>query len=495
MSNTILLSNGTLLLHEADDSVRAAANTDILIQNDRIASIGTNLDVPSNARTINCTGKILSPGFIDTHHHLWQTQLKGRHADQELLAYMASGNMQGFNYQPQDMFYGQLSGALEALDAGTTFVLDHSHGSYTAEHAQKVMDATVASGIRAVVAVSPAIRIEQWTKETVVPNMDVWPDYIIGKVGEWSKKGGKEGIDGRVSAGLGFDLFFLPKEMIQGIWAQTQQLGAKLITSHVCRNAVFGLASTVQILQSYDLLKGPQRGGIKWVASHANGLERADLELMAKEGQYLSTTPETEAQMGLGSLNAFEPGIKASIGVDCHANNSSSILIQARTALQLKRQETNQKVLDRGGSPKTIRATTQEAFNLATIEGARAVGMEDDIGSLAVGKKADIVIFDYDNSVSMLCAGDYDPLVAVLRHSDTKDIETVIVNGVVRKENGKLLDVEIAGKKTSWKEVAGKTRESQAEVLKRAVSVSYQAAEGMLKQMWHIDDNKLFGVD
>ncbi|KFY95915.1 hypothetical protein V500_02618, partial [Pseudogymnoascus sp. VKM F-4518 (FW-2643)] len=65
---------------------------------------------------------------------MWQTQLKGRHMDETLLEYMASGNPQSFNYTPEDMFWGQLGGCLEAIDAGTTFVLDHSHSIYTAEH-------------------------------------------------------------------------------------------------------------------------------------------------------------------------------------------------------------------------------------------------------------------------------------------------------------------------------------------------------------------------
>jgi cytosine/adenosine deaminase-related metal-dependent hydrolase len=495
MAPITLLQKGTLLLHQSDNSIRVATETDLLIEGNKIAAIGANLDAPAEATTLDCSGKIISPGFIDTHHHVWQTQLKGRHADQELIAYMASGNMQCFSYEPQDTFWGQLSGALEALDSGTTFILDHSHGSYSAEHAQKAMEATIASGLRSVLALSPTIRVEQWDNQTIKPNMDIWPGYIMDKIGQWCKEGGDAGLAGRVHAGLGFDLFFLPKEMVQGIWAQAQQLGVKLITSHVSRGAISGQHSPVELMQSYGILKGPEKGGVKFVAAHANGFQRSDLDTLASENQYISTTPETEAQMGLGLLNTFEPGAKTSLGIDCHTNNSSSILIQARAALQLKRQETNAKVIEKGGAPRKLRASTTEAFNLATIEGARAVGMEKEIGSLEVGKKADIVIFDYDNSVGMLCAGDYDPLVSVLRHSDVRDIDTVLVDGIIRKQNGKLLDVEVDGSKLSWRDIAKKTRESQVDVLGRLNKLNLQAGEGLLKQMWHIDDNKLFGVD
>jgi cytosine/adenosine deaminase-related metal-dependent hydrolase len=71
--------------------------------------------------------KIISPGFVDTHHHLWQTQLKGRHANELLLEYMASGNLQSSNYTREDLYWGQLGGCLEAINAGTTTVVDHSH--------------------------------------------------------------------------------------------------------------------------------------------------------------------------------------------------------------------------------------------------------------------------------------------------------------------------------------------------------------------------------
>lgn len=495
MSGQILLQNGTVLVHQADDSIKALSETDVLVERNRIAAIGKALDTSTGASIIDCTGKILSPGFVDTHHHVWQTQLKGRHADEELLAYFTSGNLQSYNYTPHDIFYGQLTGALEALDSGTTTILDHAHGCYTPEHAQRAIDATIASGIRSVFALSPVTRFEQWDQQACVPSHDIFPDWILSNIERWSAEGGHDGINGRVHAGLGFDLFFLPKEMIQSIWARVHASGAKLITSHVCRNAVFGQSSTVQLLNDYDLLKQPPSGdGVRWVISHGNRLSSADVRLLAQHNIYISTTPESEAQMGLGNAMALEPHVKGCLGVDCHTNNTSSILQQARTLLQLKRQETNAPVLDKDCSPKTIRGTTIEAFNLATINGARAMGMQDEIGSLAVGKRADIVIFDYDNSIGMLCAGDYDPLVSVVRHSDVRDIDMVIVDGVIRKRDGKLVIVEVEGEKLRWKEIAKRTRASQIEVQKRIAGSSREKAREVLVGMFHIDETKLVDV-
>ena len=403
--------------------------------------------------------------------------------------------MQSYNYTPHDTYYGQLSGALEALDCGTTTILDHAHGCYTAEHAQRAMDATIASGARAVFALSPVTRIENWDQDACTPSQDILPDWILNTVERWASEGGTDGLAGRVLTGFGFDLFFLPKEMIRGIWARVRDSGAQLITSHVCRNAIFGQTSTVQLLDSYDLLKSHSEGGVRLVVSHGNRISKADIALLAKHNIYISSTPESEAQMGLGCAMALEPAVNACLGIDCHTNSTSSILQMGRTLLQLKRQETNERVLDKDGSPKQIRGSTTEVFNLATIHGARALGLEDRTGSLAVGKKADIVVFDYENSVSMLCAGDYDPLVSVVRHSDVRDIEMVIVGGVVRKERGRLVDVEMEKETLSWKEVARRTRESQAEIQKRNDGVSLAKGREMVVKMFHIDESKLLGVD
>ena len=89
----ILLKNGTLLYHEADDHVKPLPDTDLLIQDGKIAKIGKSLTADASTSTIDCSGKIVSPGLIDTHHHVWQTQLKGRHSEEQLLQYLATGKL------------------------------------------------------------------------------------------------------------------------------------------------------------------------------------------------------------------------------------------------------------------------------------------------------------------------------------------------------------------------------------------------------------------
>lgn len=86
----LLLKNGTFLIHDGDNHV-VSTDTSVLIQNGKIARIAQELECPDGCEIIDCTNKIVSPGFIDTHHHGWQTQLKGRHANEQLIEYMVTG--------------------------------------------------------------------------------------------------------------------------------------------------------------------------------------------------------------------------------------------------------------------------------------------------------------------------------------------------------------------------------------------------------------------
>lgn len=122
----MVLKGGKVLVHDANDNIQVL-EADVLIENNLIAKISPDIDDVADAEVIDCHMKIISPGFVDTHHHLWQTQLKGRHANELLLEYMASGNLQSSNYTREDLYWGQLGGCLEAINAGTTTVVDHSH--------------------------------------------------------------------------------------------------------------------------------------------------------------------------------------------------------------------------------------------------------------------------------------------------------------------------------------------------------------------------------
>jgi cytosine/adenosine deaminase-related metal-dependent hydrolase len=89
-SKSIILKNGTFLLHDNHNHV-TPTTTSLLIQNGKIVRIAHDIEPSKDTEIIDCTDKLISPGFVDTHHHGWQTQLKGRHANEQLLDYMVTG--------------------------------------------------------------------------------------------------------------------------------------------------------------------------------------------------------------------------------------------------------------------------------------------------------------------------------------------------------------------------------------------------------------------
>jgi hypothetical protein len=164
-----------------------------------------------------------------------------------------------------------------------------------------------------------------------------------------------------------------------------------------------------------------------------------------------------------------------------------------RLALQLVRYTTNNALLDVGKFPANLKGTTEQVFNLGTIQGARAVHMEDQTGSLAEGKLADIVIFDA-SSPGMICAAEQDPVAAVVKHSSIRDIQIVIINGVVRKEAGHLLPIKaeskiaIGGEKQlRWEDVAQNLVSSRERIQSKIDKRDSEAGRKALVGMWQID--------
>ena len=96
--SSMLLKNGTVLFHEKDDHVTSLRETDVLIEGNIIKKIAPSIYTTSRTQVIECTGKIISPGFIDTHHHVWQTQLKGRFSDDTLFDYMSKGKYSEYSH-------------------------------------------------------------------------------------------------------------------------------------------------------------------------------------------------------------------------------------------------------------------------------------------------------------------------------------------------------------------------------------------------------------
>ena len=481
-----------MLVHDANDHVQPL-EADILVVGNKIEKIQKEI-IPSSSETIiHCTNKLISPGFVDTHHHLWQTQLKGRHANEELLEYMVTGNWQSSNFSVADFYWGQLAGCLEAIYNGTTTVVDHAHLNTSGDASRTAISATVSAGIRSIFGYCPTRKLKSWNPVEIDLNYPApWVTETLENLAAAAPFG-----DGRVHLGFAFDGYFLPKEFVIDIITKVKNLGIKTITSHAGVNPQFGKIHLPALLEAYGILDDT------FLFSHLGGATKEDERLIIKANAHISSTPSTELQMGLGQPTCYRQDLlelqnNCSLGIDCHSNNASSIVQEMRIGLQQARGLYNQRFLDAGKAPASlpINLRVEAAFNLGTIQGARAIKMEDKVGSIAVGKLADLVIFD-TQSPGMICAAVHDPVAAIVLHSNSADITDVIIDGKFRKRNGELVGIQVEkdavaiaqANSLTWKDIAARLTESRARLQTVIDGLDFKDARQKLMDMFHIDQS------
>src|SRR5579884_1013950 len=141
MKQRILIKGGTVIT--VDPAVEDLACGDVLVEDSTIVEVGRQIDV-ADAEVIDASDCLVLPGLIDTHRHTWQALFRNIASDWTLAHYFTGvhGTLSGL-YEPQDTYAGNLIGALEALDAGITTLLDWSHNLNTPEHTDAAVDALV----------------------------------------------------------------------------------------------------------------------------------------------------------------------------------------------------------------------------------------------------------------------------------------------------------------------------------------------------------------
>lgn len=215
---TILFTDATIITFNTDTSrTEVLYNSSLLIENDRISQIynSTTPDTfPNTTETVNATGKIISPGFVDTHHHLWQTAFKTIASNTTLAEYFQRYGEFGPTIQyfsAEDKYLGQLTGSLESINAGTTTVLDHAHGDSSNETADAIFNATLDSQLRTY----HAFTVHQ------LPNNYSTDDQISKLVA--LAHDSRLSNNSLVSVGLSFDGFEIsPASFIADLWNVVQ---------------------------------------------------------------------------------------------------------------------------------------------------------------------------------------------------------------------------------------------------------------------------------
>lgn len=434
--NRRLISQGHVLT--MDPALGDFPRADILVEGDTIREVAPRIDV-TDCVVLDATGMIVLPGFVDTHRHTWQTQLRNVAADWTLLDYTAYMRFNyGSFYRPEDAYLGNYAGALEALDAGITTLIDHSHIMNSPAHADAAVRGLQDAGIRAVFCYG---MFENISREPGEP-----PQFGGLETPAWHYDDARRvrgsclaADEGLVTMGVAMnEVEALPIEYARQEIEFAREIGAHRISVHVGMGALSKEARFVERLGEAGLL-GPDL-----LFVHGSSLSDDALRLAADCGAAHSITPETEMQMGMGipvTGRVLKAGGRASFGIDIVSNNSGDMFAQMRLGLQMERAWRNRSLEKRGFVPTALDFPARTALELATAGGARAAGLDARVGSLTPGKQADIVLLRCDGW--SLCPVN-DPVGAVVLSANAAAVDSVFVAGRPVKRDGRLCGIDAA---------------------------------------------------
>jgi 5-methylthioadenosine/S-adenosylhomocysteine deaminase len=429
MGDRLLLRGGQVLT--VDPELGDLPTGDVLIDGDRIAEVAPQVD--TDAEVVDASGKIVIPGFVDTHRHTWEAAIRGCAPNATLDDYFVEV-LDTFAplYRPEDVYASNLAGALECINAGITTLVDWSHINNTPEHPDAAIRGLQEAGIRAQYAYGSANTslADYWFESTItIPADDV------KRVRDTYFSSG----DGLLTMALATrGPGFCKDEVVRAEWGMARELGIP-ITVHVGMGRLAGRFGMIKQLSGLDLL-GPDTTYI-----HCCYFSDEEWQLVADSRGTISIAPQVEVQMGHGwppIMKSLDYGLRPSLSIDVVTTVPGDMFTQMRCAFGCERARINAVTWEADvGAPENM-LTARQMLEMATRNGAHVVGLEDRIGSLTPGKQADVVVID---AGALNVAPVIDPVAAVTLCADVSNVDTVIVGGKVRKRDGKLLaDVDTA---------------------------------------------------
>ncbi|PND51836.1 MULTISPECIES: amidohydrolase family protein [Rhodococcus] len=423
MSRRVLIRGGYIIPTAPENN--DIPEGDILIEDGLIVAVGPSIEAEAD-EIVDATGRIVIPGLIDTHRHMWETVLRNMLPDGDLMDYFQAVLSLGQFFRPEDVYTSNLLGATAALNGGITTILDWSHISNSPEHSDAAIAALQAAKIRAVYAHSVGLHPVHESLGVECDNRH--PEDIRRIVEQYRTTDENLLTLAAAVRGPEFSTYGAAWDDVR----LARELGLRM-TIHVGCSAL-GARNSVETLGEQGLL------GSDITYVHANTCSDGALKLIADSGGTISSSPAVEAVMGHGApaFARFDAvGLRPSLSVDAEVGVSGDLFGQMRSAYEQSRMVSH--TILREGGQATLH-TTRDVLAWATIEGARALGLDRVTGSIEVGKQADIVLVDLNGPET----GPVNSAIgAVVLNAGSAHVTDVFVAGHGVKRNGVLMDVDI----------------------------------------------------
>ena len=420
MEKTILIKHGTLLTMDRNNSI---VTGDLLLRGRQIASVGGAVD--SADVVIDASRCAVLPGFVQTHVHLCQTLFRGAADDLALIDWLKK------RVWPMEAAHTAASvrasarlGVAEMIKGGTTCALTMETVNHTAE-AFRVVEET---GFRATVGKCMMDKgddvphaLQEETESSI--------EESISLLEEWHGR-----ADGRIR------YCFAPRFAIsctRTLLSKVAELARErkvMVHTHASENRTeIEMIERETGQRNVAYLHSLGITGRHVALAHCVHLDDAELGILGSSGTHVAHCPSSNLKLGSGIAPITEMlsrGISVSLGADgAPCNNRLDMFTEMRTAALL------QKVLH---GPEAL--TAQRTLRMATIDGARALGLEDEIGSLEAGKRADILILNLDCLHSAPRPAEI--VSAIVYSSQATDVQSVIIDGQLILQDRKLLTID-----------------------------------------------------
>jgi cytosine/adenosine deaminase-related metal-dependent hydrolase len=406
-----LFKGGTILTLDA--KVPNLAVGDVLVQDGRIAAVGPALQA-ADAQVIDAAGHIVMPGLVDAHHHMWLGVMRRMMPNvDDLFAYIdVVAEQLGSHYRPLDMYLSTKLTAATSLDAGITTIIDACHSSRSPEHTDAALDALEATGIRALHMVGAAM-----DKKASATHL---PGDLQRLAHNWNNTGSlvHVGLFGQLNLDW---------------WKVARGLDMRILTEFIGDLAELG-----------PEFAKPGVLGTHNIFNHCTRVPQETWKLLADAGVNITINPRSDALFGFDDetfayQQAVDHGLTPALGIDLDTAFGSdmfgemhALFGQQRSAMRYRR--------FRGEADAPAPISVEEVLKAATVNGARAAGLQDQIGTLTPGKQADIIMVR-TNGVAVFPVTN--AIGTIVQAVERADVDTVMVAGQLRKRNGQLLGIDL----------------------------------------------------